>query len=304
MTSRQTPCRHAGTRPPGSRTHDRDAVSYPENPVHAEERRQRAGPVLHRRHSLVPSRERGRERGVHPAAVLSARRGTVRGQHQLRQRALVRRAHHRQPRVHTEFRGLQSQLHRTGQLRAPPTLPACVHGLRHGATTIHRVRPAARRRRPATRPYRRRVGRQPRVRPSERSASLHNYASAPAPKSRASAADGILPQAEVSRKVNAERGCQTTRNFGLKPPFCAAVGSMPVTTRAVQIRAFGSPSGQHGGPGGDVGDQLQGARDGGEPGPGLRPGGVLVVQLCHPAADAPTAAGGRCATAGPLVRRR
>jgi hypothetical protein len=32
MTSRQTPCRHAGTRPPGSRAHDLDAVSYPENP--------------------------------------------------------------------------------------------------------------------------------------------------------------------------------------------------------------------------------------------------------------------------------
>ncbi len=32
MTSRQTPCRHAGTRPPGSRAHDLDAVSCPENP--------------------------------------------------------------------------------------------------------------------------------------------------------------------------------------------------------------------------------------------------------------------------------
>jgi hypothetical protein len=33
MTSRRTPCRHAGTRPPGSRrAHDLDAASYPENP--------------------------------------------------------------------------------------------------------------------------------------------------------------------------------------------------------------------------------------------------------------------------------
>lgn len=39
-------------------------------------------------------------------------------------------------------------------------------------------------------------------------------------------------------------------------------------------------------PGGDAGDQLEGAADGGEGGAGIRPGGVLVIQHRDPAADA------------------
>src|SRR5260370_14683676 len=45
----------------------------PRESVHAEQRRQRAGPVLHRRHSLVPSGERGRGRDVELLRAVIAR---------------------------------------------------------------------------------------------------------------------------------------------------------------------------------------------------------------------------------------
>jgi hypothetical protein len=67
---------------------------------------------------------------------------------------------------------------------------------------------------------------------------------------------------------------------------------------AVQMWAFGTWSGQPGLPGVDVGDQLQGALDGGEGGAGVGLGGVLVVQQRGPDADAPQ----RLAGDGPRQR--
>src|SRR5258708_39274536 len=71
------------------------------------------------------------------------------------------------------------------------------------------------------------------------------------------------------------------------PPFCVAFGLFSPTPSLVPNWAFGAPSRQPGLPGADVGDPLQGALDGGEGGACMRPGGVLIIQHCHPAGDAP-----------------
>src|SRR5690349_17255217 len=60
-----------------------------------------------------------------------------------------------------------------------------------------------------------------------------------------------------------------------------------IASLQIQIWAFGAPSGQLGLPGADVGDQVQGAPDGGEGGACVCPGAARVIERGHPAADAP-----------------
>src|SRR5690348_13620905 len=72
MTSRQTPCRHAGTRPPGSRANDLDAVSCPENPGTPNSEAIAPAPSCT---GVIPSYRQANARwgrGVHGAAVLPA----------------------------------------------------------------------------------------------------------------------------------------------------------------------------------------------------------------------------------------
>ena len=57
---------------------------------------------------------------VHGDAALPAGQPPVRRQHELRRHALVRRADHRQPRVHHRLRDMQHELRGTSQLRLHP----------------------------------------------------------------------------------------------------------------------------------------------------------------------------------------
>jgi hypothetical protein len=80
---------------------------------------------------------------------------------------------------------------------------------------------------------------------------------------------------------------KSRRRTHAEPPFWTRSPPAGLFRVAAQNWAFSVPSavGQHGVPGGDVGDQMEGAADGGEGDTGMRPGGVLVMQHRGRAAD-------------------